>query len=109
VLGLIVERAIKHEELLAISRPLTESEYEFAASLNTIKTEERKGLIDMGDFIVLELLRMRRINQDDLVDIKAMFHAIDDKDEGYIDREKLKEHAMMMRERRHRDKTHKKT
>jgi Ca2+-binding EF-hand superfamily protein len=50
--------------------------------------------LDFSDFIVLELLRLRKVEMSDLEHIKRLFDEIDDDGEGIIDKRKLRKHQV---------------
>lgn len=50
--------------------------------------------LDFSDFIVLELLRLRKVEMSDLEHIKRLFDEIDDDGEGIIDKRKLRKHQL---------------
>jgi len=90
----IVERAIRADELKTLRRPLTEAELQLVDSLQ--KSHKAKDLprlslgrgagsgyngdgdrgtleLDLADFIVLECIRLQKIDEDDLLAIKTLF------------------------------------
>lgn len=90
--GLMVERAIRVKERRILHRPLTEEEYKYAANL--YKSDE---VLDLGEFTILELLRLERVTLDDLRLIKELFQKIDYNYSGIIDKPMLRKSKLMER------------
>lgn len=109
---LLVEQAIRANELKLMMSPLTEKEFKIAFNLHsgqipsmdssddfqdnssrgivinrqrsmTIKVKSTLSLT-LNDFIILELLRLKKIGKDDLECIKNLFDAIDEDKDGVI-------------------------
>lgn len=81
---LMMERVIRSNERGIIHKPLTEDEYNYAANL--YGTDE---VISLGEFTILELLRLRRVSLEDLEQVKHLFCAIDELDTGIVDKTML--------------------
>ncbi|CAE7523605.1 unnamed protein product [Symbiodinium microadriaticum] len=86
----MIERTVRDHETQVISTPLTEKEYNYAANLY-----ENDSVISLGEFTVLELLRLRRITTEDLEMIKAVFDQIDDAKTGNLDKPMLARKKML--------------
>jgi Ca2+-binding EF-hand superfamily protein len=50
--------------------------------------------IDLGEFILLELLRLQKVDMTDLLCLKALFDEIDDSGDGVIDMEEMRRHNL---------------
>ena len=89
----LVERAVRSRELDAMLQPLSEEEYEFACTLDTrdsTKKDQHQQIgIDLAQFLVMEMLRLKRFDRDDIYEIKELFNAIDYDNQGVITTEKL--------------------
>lgn len=102
---ILVERAIKANEQRLMTRPLTEEEFQFAYELHegkitqagsdessleehakqaTALCDEKEIRLDLGDFIVLELLRLQKVTVYDLRNIKALFDMLDEDGDGVL-------------------------
>jgi len=88
--SLMVERTVREHEMSVLSTPLTEKEYNYAANL--YGDDE---LISLGEFTILELLRLQRITLDDLNNIKMLFSQIDTGSTGNIDKPMLARQRML--------------
>jgi len=82
----LVERAVRKKELDALLQPLNEEEYEFACSLDG--RDSGNGM-DFSQFLVMEMLRLKRFDRDEIDEIKELFNAIDYDNQGLITSEKL--------------------
>jgi len=88
----LVEKAVRSRELNAMLQPLSEEEYEFACTLDTRDSRASKDQqvgIDLAQFLVMEMLRLKRFDRDDIYEIKELFNAIDYDNQGVITTEKL--------------------
>ena len=107
--GLIVERAIRHSELQILTRKLTEDDYSLVMDICRSETtrkpkqhkrptnkrtheesqlyshENHNHKIILSEFIILELMRLKRFNEDDIVEIKQLFSYLDFNRNGKID------------------------
>lgn len=78
----IVERAIRADERKVLERPLTISEFQLLRSLHHQDSDEARANhaevfeLTLADFIVLECIRLQKIDEDDLIVIKALFDKI---------------------------------
>ena len=70
-------------------KPLTDDEYNFVASINGAAGCDSKAKIDVAEFIVMQLLRLERLNTDEMADIKALFESLDQDGSGQIDRQEI--------------------
>jgi len=80
----VVESAVRQGERQLMERPLSDSELALVQSLHEHTRRSQGGEeigeelaqdphIDLSDFIVMELLRLQRIDEDELVDITSLF------------------------------------
>lgn len=73
----IVERAIRADERKVLERPLTQAEFQLLRSLHHREVGQigRTDVFELSlsDFIVLELIRLQKIDEDDLANIKRLF------------------------------------
>lgn len=101
---LLVERAIRSRERSLMMTPLSDSEFRFAIELQGgLKTcptlpvpgdtpcsrvnsfqPEPEIRLDLGDFIILELLRLKKISKHDLDYIRDLFDMLDADGDGVI-------------------------
>jgi hypothetical protein len=80
MVGLLIERAVRASEQKLLQRPLTETEFKLAAKFRSSHGPaemSKKTAIDLGGFIVMELLRLRKIDECDLEFIEALFNKLD--------------------------------
>lgn len=80
----MVVRAVRDHELKIIHQPLTQDEYNYAANLYG-----NDEVLSLGEFTVLELLRLQRVSKEDLEHIKILFCAIDEAETGIVDQPML--------------------
>ena len=80
----MVDRAVRDHELKIIHQPLTQDEYSYAANLYG-----NDEVLSLGEFTVLELLRLQRVSRDDLEQIRILFCAIDEAETGIVDQPML--------------------
>jgi len=89
----IVENAVRESERQILSRPLSTDEfslvralhrYDHRHSFNVTKAkakeeeeEDEEEHVDLSDFIVLELLRLQRVDEDELLAITALFDKLE--------------------------------
>lgn len=82
--GLVIYRAVRENEYKIIHQPLTQDEYDYAANLYG-----NDEVLSLGEFTVLELLRLQRVSMEDLEHIKNLFCAIDEAETGIVDKPML--------------------
>jgi hypothetical protein len=82
--GLFINRAVRENEYKIIHQPLTQEEYNYAANLY-----DNDEVLSLGEFTVLELLRLQRVSMEDLEHIKNLFCAIDEAATGMVDQPML--------------------
>jgi hypothetical protein len=90
VTAFVVKRAVRNHESAILNCPLTEEEYNYAANLY-----DNDEVISLGEFTMLELLRLGRVTMEDLNDIKDLFNSIDEGQTGNIDKEALAKKRLM--------------
>jgi hypothetical protein len=89
----IVENAVRESERQILSRPLSTDEFSLVRALhrhdhrhsfNVTKAkakeeeeEDEEEHVDLSDFIVLELLRLQRVDEDELLAITALFDKLE--------------------------------
>ena len=86
----LVERAVRKKELDALLQPLNEEEYFYACKLDS-RNESQSGDngMDFSQFLVMEMLRLKRFDRNEIDEIKELFNAIDYDSQGVITTEKL--------------------
>ena len=82
--GMAINKAVRENEYKIINQPLTQDEYSYAANLYG-----NDEVLSLGEFTVLELLRLQRVSMEDLEQIKNLFCAIDEADSGMVDKPML--------------------
>jgi hypothetical protein len=82
--GLVINKAVRENEYKIIHQPLTQDEYNYAANLYG-----NDEVLSLGEFTVLELLRLQRVSMEDLEHIKNLFCAIDEAETGMVDKPML--------------------
>jgi hypothetical protein len=82
--GVLIKRAVRKREVDILHTPLTEEEYQFAANFYG-----DDAVLSLGEFTVLELLRLQRVSIEDLEQIKELFRVIDETDTGTVDKPML--------------------
>lgn len=83
---ILVERHILSAEIKAMMKPISLSEYEYAKHLTTSDDS-----VHLSDFIVLQLLRQRKVDTETVNMIKARFHALDSDKSGVLTYEQATE------------------
>ena len=79
VVGVFIERMVRASELKTLTRPLSEAEFQYAIALHQAQhAGSREAKIDLGGFIVMELLRLQKINESDLDFIRKIFEELDE-------------------------------
>lgn len=81
---LVINKAVRENEYKIINQPLTQEEYNYAANLYG-----NDEVLSLGEFTVLELLRLQRVSMEDLEQIKNLFCAIDEAETGMVDQPML--------------------
>jgi hypothetical protein len=82
--SLAINRVVRENEYKIINQPLTQDEYNYAANLYG-----NDEVLSLGEFTVLELLRLQRVSMEDLDQIKNLFCAIDEAETGIVDKPML--------------------
>ncbi len=82
--SLVINKAVRENEYKIINQPLTQEEYNYAANLYG-----NDEVLSLGEFTVLELLRLQRVSMEDLEHIKNLFCAIDEASTGVVDKPML--------------------
>jgi len=98
-----VENAIKQAENERLMKPLTRSEIDFAVDFFGQRKPTSDGStarLDLGDFVVLELLRSNKVEREDLHHIKTLFEEIDDDKSGWLEENELLSHNFLDADRR---------
>ena len=93
---ILVESHVVAETKRAIFRPLSRKELDYAKSLCTPEDE----LIHLSDFIVLQLLRMGKVNKDTIELIKTQFKALDVDGTGGLPASNVKQKNRMSKKSR---------
>lgn len=88
--GLVINKAVRENEYKIISQPLTQEEYNYAANLY-----DNDEVLSLGEFTVLELLRLQRVSMEDLEHIKNLFCAIDEAATGMVDKPMLEKRNLI--------------
>jgi len=88
--GVLIKQAVRKHEIDILHMPLSEEEYEFAA--NFYGDDE---LLNLGEFTILELLRLQRVSMEDLEQIKELFCIIDETSTGAVDKPMLARRNLM--------------
>ena len=96
---ILVEKMVRASELRMLLRPLTEGEYKFAMEIrhgrNCRADVQKDSSIDLGGFIVMELLRLKKVDQKDLEVIRQLFNKLDEDQSGTIDIEEMHRHSFI--------------
>lgn len=100
MVAVVVERMVRASEVQLMMRPLSETEYEYARKLRhgngvSSSTSKANDTIDLGGFLVMELLRLKKIDTSDLELIKAVFDQIDEDKNGVLDLRELQSHSFV--------------
>lgn len=88
--GVVIQRAVRKHEIDILHTPLSEEEYQFAA--NFYGDDE---VLNLGEFTILELLRLQRVSMEDLEQIKELFCVIDETATGAVDKPMLARRNLM--------------
>lgn len=86
----MIERAVRNYEMNIMRSPLSNEEYNFAANMYG-----NDSTLSLGEFTMLELLRLRRVTIQDLDQINQLFRYIDRKNSGQIDKPMLAKYHLM--------------
>jgi hypothetical protein len=70
----MIDRAIKQHEITILHTPITQEEFKYAANLYG----DDPNVMSLGEFTILELLRLQRITMADLEQIKTLYLSIDE-------------------------------
>jgi hypothetical protein len=96
---LLVERAVRVRERHLMLRPLSDHEFRFGCALqgglrsgigysfdddDSHGTMSKDVKLDLGDFVVLELLRLKKITAEDLEHMKSLFDLLDADGDGVL-------------------------
>lgn len=98
VVGIAIEKYVRASELRMLKSPLSSSEFEYAMELSRgthSPSAPRERVIDLGGFIVMELLRLRKVDLCDLDLIRRLFAEVDVDCNGVIDLDELQRHALL--------------
>lgn len=103
--GVIVRRAIREEEIYVLTRPLNEDEYTLAKDIcrhakTSVMESPRTGKsadrnINLTEFIILELLRLKRFDEDDIEDITRLFYLMDETGRGQLETTRLRRNSFL--------------
>lgn len=81
----MIDRTIKKHEITILHTPITQEEFKYAANLYG----DDPNVMSLGEFTILELLRLQRITLADLEQIKSLFLSIDENSTGQLDKPML--------------------
>lgn len=81
----MIDRTIKRHEISILHTPITQEEFKYAANLYG----EDPNVMSLGEFTILELLRLQRITLADLEQIKSLFLSIDENSTGQLNKPML--------------------
>jgi hypothetical protein len=81
----MIDRAVKQHEITILHTPITEGEFKYAATLYGDDPE----VMSLGEFTILELLRLQRITMADLEQIKTLYVSIDENETGKVNKPML--------------------
>lgn len=84
--SLMIERTIKQHEEAVMKLPLSQEEFRYATALHGDNDPE---ILSLGEFTILELLRLGRVSTTDLDLIKEIYDQIDVNNTGQVDRKML--------------------
>ncbi len=106
--GLIIQQAVHFTEARVLTRPLKDHEFKNAIKLckrnnnlienansnidedrgrdyNTTDQTDNLNRISLAEFLVLELIRLKRVDEEDITEICDLFCEIDEDNRGYLD------------------------
>jgi hypothetical protein len=86
----MIERTVRNYEMKIMRSPLSNEEYNFAANMYGNDSK-----LSLGEFTMLELLRLRRVTVQDLDQINELFRYIDRQNSGQIDKPMLAKYHLM--------------
>lgn len=89
---LMVKRSIAQHEIDVLKYPLTPEEFEYASAL---VDDSSPDTLSLGEFTILELLRLGRITTSDLDQIKELYQLIDVDNTGQVDKTMLVKSNLM--------------
>lgn len=87
--GLLVEKAVRAGEMNKMSKPLSDDELAFASRLHTGSGKDNDE-INFADFVITELYRLKRVDGDELLQMRQLFEKLDNKKTGFVDKNVLK-------------------
>jgi len=94
--GLLCERAVAAQEKSILNRPLEQKEFELALSLKHHRKDQDDAAasvsLDLKDFILLELIRLGRLDEDFIAEVRNIFDDIDSDGSGELGTNELREH-----------------
>lgn len=80
----LINDALTKRELEQMVQPLCQEDLRFALAIHK-GGKAGEGRIDLSDFILMELLRIRRVSMQDVEEIKELFSLIDRNGDGEVD------------------------
>jgi hypothetical protein len=92
VAGIMIERSVRADEKKILLTPLSKEEYDFACKLYGDDED-----LSLAEFTILELLRLQRVNMEDLEDIRELFGAIDEETTGNVTKPMLAQRNLLRR------------
>lgn len=92
VAGIMIERSVRADEKKILLTPLSKEEYDFACKLYGDDED-----LSLAEFTILELLRLQRVNMEDLEDIRELFAAIDEETTGNVTKPMLAQRNLLRR------------
>jgi hypothetical protein len=88
--GLAVDRAVRSNEYQKMKQGLSDEEFDFACSFHA---KDRRGnknkKISFTEFVLTELYRLKRVDSDELMEMREVFNGFDLDGDGFFDKNDL--------------------
>ena len=84
--GILIEKAVRSNELKKMTQPLSDEDFNFISSLHTKgdSKADSNDTVNFSDFAMTELYRLKRVDSDELLEMRELFEKLDKEGSGLL-------------------------